>query len=172
MWQSLFSVKTVGCILILLSALCFGAAAVKRLRFRPMALRDLADGLSVVERVSCSQLLPLPEAFRAAAQSAGHASALFQAMYVGLDADLSLPELWTGSVRALRYLNAQERQTAISLKNSLGCPNVRIQQSELENCIIYLRAHAEGALQSAASGIRLSFGLSVVGGLMLVVLLY
>lgn len=172
MWLNRFEVKTLGCILILLSSMWFGTIRVKRLRRKPRALRDLADALSVVVRISCSQMAPLPEAFAAASDSSVETSDFFKLLHLGLEVNVSLSELWTKSVKTLRFLNAQERQTLVALKNTLGCADVRMQRAELEDCILYLRKHAEDSLLAAASGTRLTFGLSAVCGLMLAILLY
>lgn len=172
MWLNLFDMKLLGCVLMLVSSLRIGAVHVRRLRTRPLALRDLADALAVVEQVSCVQRAPLTDAFLTAAASAGISASFFEQIYHGLESNLSLSELWTLSVGTLSFLNSQEQQTVASLKHFLGCQDVKIQQSELESCVAFLRRQSEDAAHAAVSETKLTYSLSTVAGLMLGVLLY
>lgn len=172
MFLKSFDLKMPGCVLLCLSVLWIGLIHVKNLRRKPQALRDLADGLSVVLRVSCSEMAPLTEAFGEAANCTEISACFFRRLRLGLEANLSLPMLWTESVRSFPLLSPQESQSVNALKNALGCSDIVIQRSELEACISYLREQAEEARLAAASGARMTLGLSVVCSLMLAVLMY
>ena len=160
-----------GCFSLLFSMLWIGLLRAKKLRDKPRLLRQFADALVIVERESCVRLSPLSDAFVRAADSVDGSASFFKMLSLGLEQKLPLSEIWQIAVEALIDLTPQERQILLSLSGALGCSDLQLQRSAIETCIAALRQQAEAAQRMAASGIRLSVGVSAVCGSMLVVVL-
>lgn len=143
---------------------------VNKLRGKPRLLQDLADAFTIVERVSCVQLFPLPEAFRSAAEVQGMTADFFRMLYLGMKTNAPFSELWSRAAETVPLLDIQERQTLLSLRTVLGSNDVEMQRDGLQRFTAYLRKRAEKAQCAASSGAKLTIGLGTIGCLMFLIL--
>lgn len=164
--------KFVGAIFLLSGFLWIAYLRVRSIRSRPQSLQELANALDVLDSECSVRMASLPEALRCASCTGKHISDFFSFISAGLDANLPLKEVWTAGLPLLRFLNEQERHSILALQESLGKYDTQAQKQAILYCSAQLREHARMAQTQIAVGMKLSFGLSLVCGTMLIVLFY
>lgn len=162
--------KMTGILFLFLACFLAAMQKVRNLRARPQALRETANALDVVDQECRIRMTPLQEAFRRASETGEISSAFFCLLSAGLDANLNLSEAWTLAVPQLKFLTKEEQNIVLSLKDSLGRYDTDAQSHAILYCTNVLREHADAAQANLSSGVRLVLGLSMAGGLMLVIL--
>lgn len=163
-----------GAVLLILGAFLLGAGLCRERRRREDLLRELLQAFSLMEGDLRLCAAPTAELLDRPGQTGGEAGAFFAAVRAALPqlGERSFAELWRRELRrCLPELDGEDRKELEHLGQVLGRTDLETETQALSACTQYLAQRLEDERGRAANDQRLSLGLCLCGGLMLVIVL-